>query len=232
MYKYKDMICEDTTCYKTVGKRAGLPEGIVIHGTATENPYLSRWVKTNERDVIGENRYNNFFGGENNKYICPHAVCGLTDKNNVYLVQILPYDFMCWGCAGKFNQTHIQIEMAQCIERGRAYLDDVLNTTAQWAAELYLYYKSFDISDIVSHKEAHALGGASAHGDPENWLEIFGLNMDDFRDLVKSYVDKQTGDLKETLYRVQVGAFKSFENAQNLQAELISKGYQAIIKAE
>ena len=43
----------------------------------------------------------------------------------------------------------------------------------------------------------------------------------------KMYVDEPKND---TIYRVQVGAFSKKENAEKLQKELISKGYNAIIK--
>ena len=43
---------------------------------------------------------------------------------------------------------------------------------------------------IVSHREAHALGYGSNHGDPENWLNRHGLTMDDFRERVKDILEK------------------------------------------
>ena len=39
---------------------------------------------------------------------------------------------------------------------------------------------------VVSHKEAHAQGYASNHGDPENWMGRFGMTMEDFRARVRA----------------------------------------------
>ena len=89
--------------------------------------------------------------------------------------------------------------------------------------ELIKAYTTIKIKNIVSHKEAAAAGYASNHGDPENWLEKYGKNMEWFREKVESKLEP------ETVYRVQVGAFKSLSNAEKMRDELISKNYQAFI---
>ena len=47
--------------------------------------------------------------------------------------------------------------------------------------------------------------------------------MNWFREKIETKIDP------ETIYRVQVGAFKSLSNAEKMRDELISKNYQAYI---
>lgn len=57
-------------------------------------------------------------------------------------------------------------------------------------------------------------------------------HWNDFLNKINIELNKLKGvsSSSNTLYKVQVGAFKNKENAIKLQKELISKGYQAIIK--
>lgn len=94
------------------------------------------------------------------------------------------------------------------------------------------------VDNIVSHKEAHALGYGSNHGDPDNWWGNFGRTMNDFRAEVKAGL--AAGDSAETptepakpeanvLYRVQTGAFKQKANADKLAADLKAAGFDTYI---
>ena len=89
-------------------------------------------------------------------------------------------------------------------------------------------YPTIKIDNIVSHKEAAAKGYASNHGDPENWLTVYGKDMDWFRELVKKKLSET--DVAETpLHRVQVGAYKIKENAQSQLNALERYGYEGFI---
>lgn len=229
--KFKELIRTDSECYKA-GETIN-PIGIVIHGTAANNPLLGRWVKTDNPKEIAVNPNNNWFGGKYNE-VTPHATIGILDGSNVKgdeiaLCQILPYNRRSWtvgsGKLGSFNASHIQIEMCQDVSRGKEYLENVLCCTAEWCAELMLMYPAISIDTIVSHKEAAALGYGSNHGDPENWLNPFGITMNDFRQMVKIWYDKKTAPEKEeTYYRVQVGAFLSRASAEQY-AQLLRDKY-------
>ena len=50
--------------------------------------------------------------------------------------------------------------------------------------------------------------------------------------LADSILGESNNVSRETLYKVQVGAFKNKENAEKLKSELESKGYDAFIKVE
>ena len=84
----------------------------------------------------------------------------------------------------------------------------------------------FSVDRVTSHKEAAAAGYASNHGDPESYFFAFGENMDKFR----SRVAAKLAEKSNIIYRVQVGAFRSKENAQKLADVLSAIGYTAIIK--
>lgn len=227
MYKFKKSIVTDSQCYNSAGDRNGLPSGILIHGTGCENPWLHRWVKGDGVD-ISFNPNHNYYGGKNNPICTPHAAAGLTDDGEICIVQILPYTKKCWGCGsgvnGSFNSSHIQIEVSQCIARGEQYCKDIFRAVAEWCADLCVEFK-LSPSDIVSHKEAHALGYASNHGDPENWLDEFDLSMNWFRGMVQVYLDDRTGKTPDNAanWAVQVGAFSIRQNAVNYAAELRKK---------
>lgn len=75
------------------------------------------------------------------------------------------------------------------------------------------------IVDTVAEQKAFGVAYAKAI------LEYFGIAY-------KAPVTTTTTSSSDTLYRVQVGAFKVKENAEKLVAELESKGYSAFIKAE
>ena len=70
------------------------------------------------------------------------------------------------------------------------------------------------------------MGYASNHGDPESYFYNFGEDMDKFRSRVAAKLSETT----DIIYRVQVGAFRSKENAQRMAAELSALGYPTIIK--
>lgn len=224
MYRFIKTINTECDCYKTAGKRSGLPSGIVIHGTGCENPWLHRWV-IGDGVFISHNPNLNYYGGKNNPVCTPHAAAGLTDDGEICIAQVLPYENKCWCCGsgkiGSFNVSHIQIEVSQSISRGERYCKDVFRAVAEWCADLCVKYK-IDVDDIVSHKEACAMGYANNHGDPENWLEEYGLSMDWFRDMVRVYLDDREGKTPTEVanWAVQVGAFSVKQNADNFAAAL------------
>ncbi len=191
----------------------GAPRGIVIHSTAANNPNLSRYVLDEER--CGVNPYKNYMGSENaargGNYTTPHAVAGLDINNQPAIAQLLPYTMKCYGCGqgsrGSYNDTHVQIEICEDDRTDSTYVSDMLEMVAKWCADIIREYPTIGVNDIVSHREAHAQGYASNHGDPEHWIEQHDFTMDKFRDMVRKYL------VPRELYRVQIGAFANRSNA-------------------
>ena len=162
----------------------GSPAGIIIHSTGANNPYLRRYV--NAPDTCGENPYKNYFDRPDSN-VCPHAVIGKDKNGEVKAAKLLPWNVCCWGCGsgskGSYNYApaYIQIEIAEDALNDRAYFEEAFGLAADLCQRLMKNYPTIKPGNIISHKEAHARGYASNHGDPEHWLARFGKNMDWFR---------------------------------------------------
>ena len=162
----------------------GSPAGIIIHSTGADNPNLKRYV--NAPEICGENPYRNYFDRADSD-VCPHAVIGKDKNGEVKAAKLLPWNVCCWGCGsgskGSYNYApaYIQIEICEDALNDRAYFEEAFALAADLCQRLMKNYPSIKPENIISHKEAHARGYASNHGDPEHWLARFGKNMDWFR---------------------------------------------------
>lgn len=229
-------------CYywETIGTYSGAyiadrrikPKRFVIHSTGAANPYLKRWV--NDPEHVGENPNKNYFGGDNDdRQVMPHAVFGLTHNDKYAIINILPYDYRCWGCGagkrGSYNDSAIQIEIAEPYDLNDVdYFNAAMTSAAEWCAKLCVLY-NIPVSEIFSHAEAAANGYASAHGDPEHWQKLHGYAMNDFRAEVQKQIELEkrfetpNTETPTTLYRVQVGAFSTEQRARDYAAALKQK---------
>lgn len=201
-----------------------VPEGIMLHSTGADNPYLKRYVNNPIR--YGGNRYNNHFDRPDADQT-PHAFIGRDKNRKIETAQVLPWEWACWGCGagekGSYNYSpmYIQIEICEDQSAGPNYLNKCLDEAIETMVTLCERF-SISADQICSHKEAAARGYASNHGDPEHWLSKHGITMDDIRERVRQRLN--------TLYYVQVGAFKNRSNAEAYAKDVASAGYQAIIK--
>lgn len=206
------------------------PVGIVVHSTGAPNPWLRRYVDSPE--LLGVNQYGNHWNRSGLKK-SPHIFVGLDKDGHMAACKVLPLNFACWGCGGgkkgSFNYpptAHIQIEFCEGYSTDTQYFYTGFNYLVDLVADL-CQKCGFTVDKICSHKEAAALGYASNHGDPESYFSRFGETMDSFRSAVAAKLKTAKAD---TIYRVQVGAFKSKENAQKMADELSAIGYPVIIK--
>lgn len=203
----------------------GVPEGIVVHSTGANNPYLKRYV--NAPAIVGRNIYRNYYDRPDWEG-CPHGIIGKLENGEIAAAQLLPYDICCWGCGsgskGSYNYdpAYLQFEICEDGLDDPDYFNAAFDMAAKLCREWCNTYE-IPINKIVSHKEAHALGYANNHGDPENWLSKFGRDMDWFREKVEALGEKPA------LYRVQIGAFTSPENARNYAEKARKDGYSAFI---
>lgn len=228
------------------------PVGIVVHSTGANNEMLRRYVQPTSANAdyetiitdLGKNVYNNHLNQEyiNGTYndICMHGFIGKNDKGNVEVYQTLPYNYACWGCGsgvnGSYNYNpvaHIQFEICEDGLTDKAYFDNAFTAAIEYCAYLC---KTLGLSpnSIVSHKEANRQGYASAHGDCDHWLAKFGKDMTWFRAQVKSKIAEQTADVTtEKIYRIQLGAYKVYDNAVKYLEEVHKAGFtNAFIKTE
>lgn len=203
--KLKQCIFYENDCYKK-GTKIRKHFGILVHSTGANNPTLKRYVQPSTYDKnydeimkdVGKNRYGNSWnksGGSS----CVHAFIGKNDKGEVETYQVLPFDICCWGCGrgknGSYNYNptaKIQFEICEDDLTNEDYFNKVMKEAQEFCAYLCKTY-NIGIDHITSHKESHALGYASNHGDPENWLSKFGKNMNWFRDCVNKIL-KESDD--------------------------------------
>ena len=194
------MEMEIIQCYQTKNPcyRKGTPMkpvGIVVHSTGANNPHLCRYVDCPER--LGVNRYGNHWNRPEAATLV-HGAIGLDKEGFVTVVNTLPYTMAAWGVGkgsrGSYNYDptgHIQFEMCEDDLTDPSYFDQVMGTAVAYCARLCREY-GLAAESVVSHKEAHAQGYASNHGDPENWMGRFGMTMEDFRARVRA---KLKGDV-------------------------------------
>jgi N-acetylmuramoyl-L-alanine amidase len=205
-------------CYKA--SRKMVPKGIVLHSTGANNPYLKRYVDSPEE--VGENRYNNHWNNPTpeGKKVCVHAFIGYAKDKIVKVAEILPLDICCWGAGngskGSYNYDppYIQIEICEDSLESEEYYKKAFALAEQYCAHLA---KSLSIptENIVGHNEAHDLGYASDHSDPEKWMRRFGDSMSAFRERVKALIaasEPESPDKKR--YGVVVGEYPSEEKAR------------------
>ena len=158
------------------------PSGIVVHSTGCNNKNVTRYVDMPELGTVSPNHWNS---GNKTLSKCVHFIIGWSEKlKQVVIVQTLPLDMRCWGCGsgskGSYNANYIQFEICEDGLTDQTYFNQVMDA-AQWLCRYLMDECNIPLSKVVSHKEAHAEGYASNHGDPDHWLKKFGRDMNWFR---------------------------------------------------
>lgn len=161
-------------------------QGLMLHSVGCSQPSAEVFVRNwNKPDAAK---------------VCVHA---FIDGNSGKVYQTLPWNHRAWHGGGSCNNTHIGVEMCEpaCIkyepngqftcdnkELAQAIVKRTYDTAVELFAELCREYHLNPLADgvIVSHKEGHARGIASGHGDPEHlWMGLqSGYTMDGFRQAV------------------------------------------------
>lgn len=219
----------DNACYRC-GERMR-PAGIVVHSTAANNPYLSRYVQPLSgqtegitlsdvymRSVLGVNKHGNDWNRytPDGRFVCVNAFIGRTNAGNVEIVQTLPWDLAPWGCGigenGSYNANHIQFEICEDSLTNEGYYREAVRVRAVELCALLCKKYNLAVNTIVSHAEAHKLGYAVNHGDIDHWLKLYGHTMDDFREWVAEKI--QEGENMNAEER------REFEALKNKVAEL------------
>jgi len=230
----KETILTNNPCYKA-GKKITV-KGLMLHSVGCPQPsalvFVNNWNKSTYDRA------------------CVHA---FIDGNTGVIYQCLPWSHRGWHGGGASNNTHIGVEMCEpaCIKytsgsnftcSDTATAKAVVKRTYDAAVELFAFlckeYKLNPLADgvIISHREGHARGIASNHGDPEHlWNGLkMGYTMDGFRKAVAAAMNATEEKPAEpapakTLYRVQTGAFTKKANATNLAAKLKAAGFDTYI---
>ena len=180
-------------CYIKAQKMPkGKPEGIILHSTGANNPNLKRYVDAPAE--VGTNIYKNHWN-RNDLDKCVHTFIGY-DKNKVVTVaNILPHDVCCWGCGSgakgsyNYNPAYFQIEICEDSLTDAPYFTEAFGAAVEYCAYICKQY-DIPVTKILSHKEAHAKGYASNHGDCDHWLSRHGKSMTWFRNQVKALLNE------------------------------------------
>ena len=236
--KLVQSIMTKNPCY-TAGRKITV-KGLMLHSVGCPQPNASVFIKNWNTPSYGT--------------ACVH---GFIDGNDGTVYQTLPWNHRGWHCAsgpkGSGNNTHIGVEMCEPASirytGGSSFTCSNLSAartsvkkTYEAAVELFAYLcKLYGLNPtadgvIISHREGHARGIASNHGDPEHlWNGLgMGYTMHTFRKDVKEKMQGGTVKPDETkeMYRVrkswddavsQKGAFHELENAKKCADA--NKGY-------
>ena len=160
------------------------PTGVMLHSTGANNPRLSRYVQPDD-GRLGDNPYENHFntprpGG---RKVCPHAIIGKLADGTVAAYQLLPWEMVGWHAGGSANDTHIGIEICEDDLADKVYFQSVYALAVELTAYLCREFGLDPLDDgvVICHREGHARGVASNHGDVMHWFPRHGKTMDNFR---------------------------------------------------
>lgn len=234
--KLIDSILTKNPCY-TAGSKITV-KGLMLHSVGCSQPSASVFVR--------------IWNSASYKSACVHA---FIDGNTGDVYQTLPWNHRGWHGGGSSNNTHIGVEMcepatikytggANWIETGDGTnTKETVLRTYQSAVELFaMLCKKYGLNPlgdgvIVSHKEGHARGIASNHGDPDHLWKKYGLTMDKFRrdvDAVMGNKSASTGSISANSgaarYYVQTGTYSKKANADAFAKRVKAAGFDAVVK--
>ena len=188
-------------CYKEASKI--VPTGIVVHSTGANNTSIARYSQPSDNDpnrtnlyyLIGTNKYGNSWNRSGvSKAV--HYIIGKLADGTVATVYNIPENYACWGCGkgskGSYNYApvgRIQLEVCEDDLNGKDYFNAIFKEATELCADICHRY-GWSASAIASHKEAHAQGYASNHGDIDHWLSWHNKTMNDFRAEVQRLLDE------------------------------------------
>jgi len=180
----RKLILTENECYKS-GKTI-IPQGIMVHSTAANNPHLKRYVGPND-GFLGVNNNNNHWNRSkpDGREVCVHAFIGKLADGSVATYQTLPWNYRAWHCGGSANNTHISFEICEDDLKNPEYFRAVFKEATELCASLC---KEFGLNEtqIICHSEGHKKGIASNHGDVMHWFPKHNETMDTFRKAVKA----------------------------------------------
>ena len=177
-------ILTENACYKA--GQTMVPQGIMVHSTGANNPYIKRYVGPDD-GLLGVNQYQNHWnqlhpGG---REVCVHAFIGKLQDGTVATYQTLPWDCVGWhsgsGDKGNANRMgYIGFEICEDDLTDAEYFAAVYKEALELCAYLCREY-NIPIEKVICHAEGHEMGIASDHKDVNHWFPKAGKTMDDFR---------------------------------------------------
>ena len=217
--KLVESILKKNPCY-TAGRKITV-KGLMLHSVGCPQPRASVFIHS--------------WNSASFDRACVH---GFIDGNDGTVYQTLPWNHRGWHCGssinGSANNTHIGVEMCEpaCITytggasfkcsdlaTARAVAKRTYEAAVELFAMLCKQYGLDPLADgvIISHKEGHARGIASNHGDPEHlWNQLgMGYTMNTFRKAVKDKLSETASAEKpQAASGTQASIFQSMTEEQ------------------
>lgn len=212
--KLVQSILTKNPCY-TAGRKITV-KGLMLHSVGCSQPKASVFI--------------NSWNSASYSNACVH---GFIDGNDGTVYQTLPWNYRGWHAGGDANNTHIGVEMCEpaCIKytggssftcsdtvTAKACVERTYRAAVELFAMLCKEYGLNPLTDIISHKEGHAKGIASNHGDPEHlWTGLkMGYTMDTFRQAVKAEMNgtANPAPTAPVISGTQASAFKNLSEAE------------------
>lgn len=175
------LIFTENNCYQA--GRTITPQGIMVHSTGANNPWLKRYVGPDD-GLLGENSYDNHWNQDMEQSVCVHGFIGKLADGTIATYQTLPWNHRGWHGGGSCNNTHIGFEICEDSLNDGDYFNKVYIEAVELCAYLCLQYDLTE-QEIICHSEGHTQGIASNHGDVMHWFPKHGKSMDTLRADVK-----------------------------------------------
>jgi LysM repeat protein len=177
------LILTNNACYKA--GRTMTPQGIMVHSTGVNNPYLNRYVGPDD-GLLGKGSYNNHWNQDrpDGRQVCVHGFIGKLADGTIATYQTLPWNHRGWHAGGTANNTHISFEICEDGLIDASYFNDVYREAVALCVYLCQQFNLTEM-DIICHSEGYKRGIASNHRDVMHWFPKHGKTMAAFRADVK-----------------------------------------------
>lgn len=179
------------------------PQGVMVHSTGANNPYLRRYIAPDD-GRLGEPSPRNWNQG--GVGACVHAMIGKAADGSVCTYQTLPWTMRGWHCGRSGNDTHIAFEICEDGLDDEVYFRQTYRAAVELTAYLCLQYHLDPEADgvVLCHSEGYRRGIASNHADVLHWWGRYGVSMDNFRRDVAEKMKGGERDLTEQEVRAIV----------------------------
>ena len=194
----------NNACYKA--GRTITPQGIMVHSTGANNPWLRRFVGPDD-GLLGANLHNNHWNQDRpgGRLVCVHAFIGRLADGSIATYQTLPWNHRGWHCGrgarGSGNDTHISFEICEDNLSGAEYFRQVYAEATRLCAHLCRLHGLTE-RDIICHAEGHQRGIASNHADVMHWFPRHGESMDSLRSAVRTALIPSAGQDTSPAYEI------------------------------
>lgn len=200
MRLYKALLTHND-CY--LRGRTIRPQGVMVHSTGANNPYLRRYIAPDDGRLGTPSTRHWNQGGVG---ACVHAMIGKAADGSVAVYQTLPWTMRGWHCGRSGNDTHISFEICEDGLTDEVYFRQTYRAAVELTAYLCQLYHLDPKADgvVLCHSEGYRRGIASNHADVMHWWKKFGVDMDDFRAAVAAELKGGELDLTEQEVRAIV----------------------------